>query len=643
MNFQVERLKQLPQRKNEVWQGGLIKLPMWVQEENQEPSRPWLAGWISLKTKLVHTTAPQPREDINFETALQSLVNFACNKELADYRPGKIEVKDSALAEHLRGLLAEVDIMVEQRSKLFTFDEMIAEMAEHISGKPLVPGALDVKGVTVDSMRCFAEAASRFYQSQLWQYLTDEDLIEVESPFVDAGLRYFSVLGGGGTTFGLGFFDSVKQFESVFEQKEPGEFARDKCWAVLFGPITELPFGDVDLWEDYHLPVAEEEAYPVAICFQPRGKQRHPGPDILAFLEGLMRMLGQTTENQIDSGRWKKHVITSRGEMDFTLSLPELLESEDKDAKKKVRMRGGLPDRRSLERTHLDIQRVIDGHDFGSTDELQEFLNRNVVGKEIPYQAAITPLEQAQDLMYDAFDSRGRKQLQLARKALEICPDCADAYVVLAEHCSDVQKAKHLYAQGVAAGERALGKKFFEEEASNFWGILQTRPYMRARLGLAQCLEVLGQLEEAAHHYRELLRLNPMDNQGVRHLLLTCLLEMNANDEAEQLLKKYRDDKFLAVGSYAQALLTFRRKGDTATARKHLQNALSVNKYVPKYLLGYEELPEFLPPGYSLGSEEEAEVCADMLIDAWDETHSAIEWLESQLPWSSEEQEVGPD
>jgi len=99
----------------------------------------------------------------------------------------------------------------------------------------------------------------------------------------------------------------------------------------------------------------------------------------------------------------------------------------------------------------------------------------------------------------------------------------------------------------------------------------------------------------------------------------------------------------LAIGSYARALLTFRQKGYTATARKHLQSALSVNKYVPEYLLGYEELPEFLPPGYSLGSTEEAEICADMLIDAWDETPGTIEWLESQLPWSSKEQEVGAD
>jgi hypothetical protein len=631
MNFQVERLKQLPQRKNEVWQGGLVRVPMWIQEEDEEPYRPWLAGWISVKTRLIHTTTPQRREEIDFESALQSLANFACDEKLAGYRPSRIEVKDPALAEHLSGLLTEVDIKVEQRNKLFTFDEMIADMAEHIGGKPLVPGALDVKGITVDLMRYFADAASKFYQSQPWQYLTDGDLIEVESPFVDSSLRYLTVLGAGGMTFGLAFYDSLQQFESLFEQKEQASLATEKHWSVLFGPVTELPFGDVDLWEDYDLPVAGEDAYPVAICFQPRGKQRRPGLDILAFLEGLMQVLAQTTEEEIDSGRWKKHVTTSKGKVDFTLCLPDLLKPDDKDSTKKVKMRGGMPDRRCMERMQMDIHRMIESRDFSSTDELQEFLNNNVVGKEIPHQADMTPLEQAQDLVYDAFECRGRKQIQLARKALEICRDCADAYVVLAERCSDILKAKELYEKGVAAGERALGKEFFEEEeAGNFWGILQTRPYMRARLGLAQCLEESGQLEEAAEHYRELLRLNQGDNQGARHLLLACLLERNANDEAEQLLKKYKDDKALAIGSYALALLTFRRKGDTATARRHLQNALTVNKYVPKYLLQDKEFPMSFPSSYSISSEEEAIICADMLIDAWDDTAGAIEWLGSQ-------------
>ncbi|UCC96879.1 MAG: tetratricopeptide repeat protein [Phycisphaerales bacterium] len=629
MNFQVERLKRLPQRTKETWQGGLTRLPLWVQGEDRTPYRPWIAGWVSIKTKLVHATEPQESKEKSFEMALNALTDFACNQELAGYRPTKIEVRDSALAEHLGRLLAEAGIEVEQRNKLFTFDQIIADLAEHVDDHPTAPSALAAKGVTVELMWAFADAAAQYYRAKPWQQFMNEDLIEVESPFVDPALRYLTVLGSGGTTFGLGFYDSVSQFESLFEQTDPTSFAVDKHWVLFFEPITTLPLGDADLWEDHGLPVADVQAYPAAFCLEPDLKQRRPGPDILCYLEGLMRSLALTTEDEMDSGRWAKAVLTARGEVEYTLSLPDLLKPDAEESKKKTKKRGGIPDPRTMERTQLDIQRLIDERDFESMDEMQSFLNENVVGREVPHKAAQTPLEQAQDLVYEALEARGRRQLRLLRRALEICPDCADAFVLLAERSSDTEKARDLYAQGVAAGERALGEKLFKEEAGHFWGMLQTRPYMRARLGLAQCLEELGRLEEAAGHYRELLRLNPNDNQGVRYVLLPCLLEMQADDEASELLKRYKEDK-QASWCYAKALLTFRQKGDTATARKHLKKALDVNRHVAEYLRAYEDMPEFLPSGYSPGSEEEAIVCAAGLVDAWEQTEGAPEWLDER-------------
>lgn len=82
-----------------------------------------------------------------------------------------------------------------------------------------------------------------------------------------------------------------------------------------------------------------------------------------------------------------------------------------------------------------------------------------------------------------------------------------------------------LYEQGVEAGERALGSEAFEEWEGHFWGILETRPYMRARHGLALCLWEAGESKKAIEHYTEMLRLNPGDNQGIRYVLAGCLLE----------------------------------------------------------------------------------------------------------------------
>ncbi len=113
----------------------------------------------------------------------------------------------------------------------------------------------------------------------------------------------------------------------------------------------------------------------------------------------------------------------------------------------------------------------------------------------------------------------------------------------------------------MAAGERALGKQVFEEYAGHFWGMLETRPYMRARQGLAQCLWEAGRREEAAEHYQALLRLNPDDNQGVRYSLATLLLDMDRDQDLRRLLAEYEDDAS-AVWAYTKTLLAFREGGE---------------------------------------------------------------------------------
>ncbi len=70
-----------------------------------------------------------------------------------------------------------------------------------------------------------------------------------------------------------------------------------------------------------------------------------------------------------------------------------------------------------------------------------------------------------------------------------------------------------------------LGPEFFEENVGHFWGIVETRPYMRARLGLAFTLWGTGERDAAIEQAQDMLRLNPGDNQGVRYPLMLWLLE----------------------------------------------------------------------------------------------------------------------
>src|SRR6266567_8899532 len=217
------------------------------------------------------------------------------------------------------------------------------------------------------------------------------------------------------------------------------------------------------------------------------------------------------------------------------------------------------------------------------------------IGRGAAHYASNQALLEAQGLMYEAFDARGARRAALARKALAISPDCADAYLLLAEEtASSMAEALDLLEQGVAAGERALGPEPFDEDVGHFWGFLETRPYMRARAALAETLWALDRREEAVEHQRDLLRLNPNDNQGVRYRQVEWLLWLERYEELDGLFAAYEDDAAAAF-AFTKALAAFRRQGDSAEARRLVAEARRTNPHVTAYLSGRKRLPRKLP------------------------------------------------
>ena len=217
----------------------------------------------------------------------------------------------------------------------------------------------------------------------------------------------------------------------------------------------------------------------------------------------------------------------------------------------------------------------------------------------------------------------------LARKALAVSPDCADAYNILAEmEARSIQEKSAFYRQGVEAGERALGTAFFEENKGHFWGMIETRPYMRARQGLAECLRQLGKEEEAIKHYEALLELNSNDNQGIRDLLLACYLKRGDDPGAARLYEEYADDASASF-VWTKVLVEFRRSGPLAASRG-LPAAFKENPHVPKFLCGRKKMPRYLPEMYGWGDESEAIVYTANFAEAWRVNPDALVWLKSQ-------------
>jgi tetratricopeptide (TPR) repeat protein len=187
-------------------------------------------------------------------------------------------------------------------------------------------------------------------------------------------------------------------------------------------------------------------------------------------------------------------------------------------------------------------------------------------------------------------------------------------------------KPKEYYELGVRAGERALGPKVFKNEVGYFWGLIETRPYMRARAGLADCLWLLGERQQAIKHYEDMLRLNPNDNQGIRYILVNCLLAVGADLSVEKLLNQYNDD-IACSWTFSRALWIFRKEGPSHKANEALKKAVKQNPFVPLYLLGKKKMPRSLPPYVGIGDENEAIEYAAESIEVWRSIPDAFQWL----------------
>ncbi len=280
-----------------------------------------------------------------------------------------------------------------------------------------------------------------------------------------------------------------------------------------------------------------------------------------------------------------------------------------------------------LDKVMASLTQIFGGKDFMSDAELDALLESKIASGEIPPSASLDPLDEAQSLIYEAWNSEDVVKVELAHRALELCPDCADAYIILAEEEADTQEAAlSLYRKAVDAGKRAMDPRLFAEAAGDFWAVMETRPYMRARLGLALCLRDVGKKEEALGHLRELLRLNPSDNQGVRYILLQCLLEWGADEELGELLGRYPDDTSPSI-SYTRALWLFRRQGPGPAANGALKQAVKSNPHVPGFLLKRSKTSRSIPPAAASGSPEEAETYARGNMNPWHGTLGALDWL----------------
>lgn len=278
------------------------------------------------------------------------------------------------------------------------------------------------------------------------------------------------------------------------------------------------------------------------------------------------------------------------------------------------------------EKLMTDLQRLLETQDFKSEEEVRKFLD-SLVGQKIPSfpKEALNFKEQAQHLVYAAYELTPTKAKVNIEKALQLDPDCIEAYEFLGSMERTAELASVFYEKGISIGRRFFGGKYLEKHKGMFWGVHETRPFMRCLQHYSDCLYTMGKVKECVTILEEMIELNPNDNQGVRDQLLLYLIQL---DEFKKFLKysKMFEEDFMAFPLFNRALFAFKTEGETENSNRQLLKALNQNKFVAKRLLSNKQITE-LANHYGFGDENEADYYASFAQHIWAKTKGAREWL----------------
>jgi len=309
------------------------------------------------------------------------------------------------------------------------------------------------------------------------------------------------------------------------------------------------------------------------------------------------------------------------------------------DQKKKSPDKPALPPHLSspyfMEQFNRIIQAAIQKHGIEDPDKAIKFVNKNFVGKpieELLKEYPPEPKELAQDLVFRATQANDKKEIHdLLNKALETDPENIDALSMLASLTAEDNEDFARRLEGILKCAKSFfGEGYFRENRGHFWGLTETRPFMRGKMHLIETLQGLDRLKDAIRHCEEMLLLNPNDNQGVRYILLGLYLETDLLDSARKLLKEYKED-CSAVFAWGHVLERFLSR-DEPGALKALKNANKENPFVLDYLTGKKKPPRNAPEYFSPGSKEEAYEVLVELTMAWSKHPDALSWLKSLSP-----------
>jgi tetratricopeptide (TPR) repeat protein len=614
----------LPQR-SESWHLTVRKISSWVEMDDGALAHPYLTLLANLEGELVldiELNQDAPEIDEVQSLLWRAMLKPARELRLPPHRPREIVCDQETLAQALSTSLTEMGVEVRFEPQVEELDGIFNLLEQEFGAKEERLGLLSVPENTPELVGDLFAAAADAFRLAPWIYLNTEQPLKYSiAPLERSG--YAQLMGNSAIEYGLLLYESWEDLErSYLYMGDSRPTLPESGWVSLsYVPANSMSPDDLEAIRVYGWPVADPDAYPLPMILFDDHVEPPDQPTLQTFtvllhaLPLFVQALQPDLHGDYTPLELELPVTTSAGQFLVTLqypagelrreAFPAMIPFEEMDE-------GDL---------HIDDDELV-SEDGDEEDETLADWEASPVAQHNP------TLVQAMALVYEAWEEIDpNRRIQLCRLALGTSPDCAEAYVLLAEDLAvNLGQALKFYQKGVEAGEHALGQDFFDQFTGEFWQHVEARPYLRARVGLSKTLWELGRYDEALAHCRELMRLDREDTLAAHYAVLLLLLETDRIEEAYRFAHTIDDS--LAGWQYTTALLDFQQTGDSPEAQAQLHRASLANRFVSDYLSGRKRLPVDLPPDASLpGSKSEAIDYASAYLAFWRQTPGAIDWL----------------
>ena len=236
-------------------------------------------------------------------------------------------------------------------------------------------------------------------------------------------------------------------------------------------------------------------------------------------------------------------------------------------------------------------------------EKLQEFMQKYNSG-EIEYENTI--LDDAYELLEKAENAKSKKQaIKYAKEAYDMCPDCFDAILFQVNLEDNPLKRWKLLEEGLKFEKDRLEEEeyFKKDNIGHFYGIFETRPYIRGLYAKANYLILDGKIKQARAVCKEILKLNENDNTGARYLLMAIYAFLEEENDILKLYKKYPEENLEML---FPIFILYYKKGNDKKAKEYLDQINKANPDFIKFFKGTMKENKNIPGGfYSIGDSSE--------------------------------------